>query len=521
MLTTLDDVDRVIDPDMVVIADDHGPTSIAGIMGGERSEVRATTTRVLMEAATWNGPNIQRTSTRLALRSEASGRFEKQLQPEQAMDGQALAAILMTELTGARPVDGTVDVGGPGPEPATIRLRDERTERVLGTAIPRDEAAGILRRLEFDVKDASDGLDVTVPAFRRGDVTREIDLVEEVARLWGLDKLPNTLPSRRGATGVLAPEQRLRRRAEDALAGAGLSEVLGWVFAAPDLVDRLRIPADDPRHGAVKLRNPMSEDMSVLRTTLLGSLLDVARRNRSRGMPDVRLFEIGAIFLDQPRSGEPTAAETRSEPLPEEREHVGALMAGPLRPPSWREPEPPRADFHVAKAVLAALLDTLRVPWSVERGGEPFLHPGRAARVLIGGEPAGWLGEIHPALARAWDLEGGAGFELELGRVEATALYVPPYEDLTSFPAVLQDRAWWFAPDVPAAEVLATVRDAGGPLLRDAEIFDVYPAEDRVSLALRLRFRADDRTLTDEEVAQRRAKIDAAVAERLGGEPRG
>ena len=520
-MTTLDDVERTFDSDMLIICDDDGPTSIAGIMGGERSEVRETTTRVLMEAATWNGPNIQRSSTRLALRSEASGRFEKQLQPEQAMDGQALAAILMTELTGARLVDGTVDVGGPGPEPVTLRLRDERTEGVLGTAIPRDEAAEILRRLEFGVTDASDGLDVTVPAFRRGDVTREIDLVEEVARLWGLDKLPYTLPSRRGATGVLTPEQRLRRRAEDALAGAGLSEILGWVFAAPDLVDRLRIPADDPRHGAVKLRNPMSEDMSVLRTTLLGSLLDVAQRNRSRGMSDVRLFEIGAIFLDQPRSGEPTAAEARSEPLPEEREHVGALIAGPMRPPSWREPEPPRADFHVAKAVLAALLDTLRVPWSVERGGEPFLHPGRAARVLIGGEPAGWLGEIHPAVARAWDLEGGAGFELELGRVEATALYMPRYEDLTSFPAVLQDRAWWFAPDVPAAEVLATVRDAGGPLLRDAEIFDVYPAEGRVSLALRLRFRADDRTLTDEEVAQLRAKIDAAVAERLGGEPRG
>jgi phenylalanyl-tRNA synthetase beta chain len=520
-MTTLDDVERTFDSDMVIICDDDGPTSIAGIMGGERSEVRETTTRVLMEAATWNGPNIQRSSTRLALRSEASGRFEKQLQPEQAMDGQALAAILMTELTGARLVDGTVDVGGPGPEPVTLRLRDERTEGVLGTAIPRDDAAEILRRLEFGVEEAGDGIDVTVPAFRRGDVTREIDLVEEVARLWGLDKLPYTLPSRRGATGVLAPEQRLRRRAEDALAGAGLSEVLGWVFAAPDLVDRLRIPAGDPRHGAVKLRNPMSQDMSVLRTTLLGSLLDVVRRNRSRGMPDVRLFEIGAIFLDQPRSGEPTAAEGRSEPLPDERAHVGALLAGALRPASWREPDPPQADFYAAKAVLSALLDTLRVPWSIERGREPFLHPGRSAHVLVHGEPAGWLGELHPAIARAWDLEGGAGFELDLGPIEATALYVPHYEDLTSFPAVLQDRAWWFAPDVPAAEVLATVRDAGGPLLREAEIFDVYPAEGRVSLALRLRFRADDRTLTDEEVAQRRAKIDAAVAERLGGEPRG
>jgi len=192
-----------------------------------------------------------------------------------------------------------------------------------------------------------------------------------------------------------------------------------------------------------------------------------------------------------------------------------------MRPASWRESDPPRADFFNAKAVLAALLDSVRVPWTVERSHEPFLHPGRSAQVLIGGRPGGWLGEIHPAVAAAWDLEGAAGFELDLGVIEAAALYHPRYEDLTSFPAVLQDRAWWFAPDVAAGDVLATVRESGGPLLRAAEIFDVYPAEGRVSLALRLQFRADDRTLTDDEVAQRRAKIDAAVAERLGGEPRG
>jgi phenylalanyl-tRNA synthetase beta chain len=520
-MTTLDDVERAFDPDMLIICDDDGPTSIAGIMGGERSEVRDDTTRVLMEAATWNGPNIQRTSTRLGLRSEASTRFEKQLQPEQAIDGQALAAILMIELAGARLVDGTVDVGGPGPDPQTIRLRDERTERVLGTAIPRDESAEILRRLEFTVAEESDGLGVAVPYFRRGDITREIDLVEEVARLWGLDKLPYTLPSRRGATGVLSPEQRLRRRLEDTLAGVGLSEVAGWVFTAPDLGDRLRLPADDWRRDVVVLRNPMSEDMSVLRPTLLGSLLDVAQRNRARGMPDVRLFEIGAIFLGRERPGTRTAAEERSEPLPTEGGHVGALLSGPLRPPSWREGDPVEADFFAVKAVLTALLDTLRVPWSVDRGAEPFLHPGRSASVSIDGRPAGWIGEVHPVVARTWDLERAAAFEVDLGVIEAAALHVPRYEDLTSYPAVLQDRAWWFGLDVPAAEVIAVVRDAGGPLLRRAEIFDVYPADERVSLAVRLEFRADDRTLTDEEVAQRRAKIDAAVAERLGGEPRG
>jgi phenylalanyl-tRNA synthetase beta chain len=515
-MTTLDDVERVFDLDTVIIADDEGVTSVAGIMGGERSEVRATTTRVLMEAATWNGPNIQRTSTRLGLRSEASGRFEKGLQPEQTIDGQGLAAILMLELTGARLAPGTVDVGGSGPAPATIRLRDARLERLLGTPIPRDEAVEILRALEFDVAEAPDGLDATVPYFRRDDVTREADLVEEVARLWGLEKLPATLPSRRGAVGVLTPEQRMRRRAEDALTGLGLSEMVGWSFAAPDLVDRLRITADDPRHATVRVRNPMAEDQSVLRTTLLGSLLDAARLNGARGMPDVRLFEVGAVYFDRERPG-----ERRPEPLPDERRRLGGLLTGALRPPSWREEQPPEADVFSAKAVLAGLLDALRVPWSVERGSEPFLHPARTARVLVDGEEAGWVGELHPAVARAWDLAGGAAFELDLDALERAATQVPHYQDLTSYPAVRQDRAWWFAPEVPAADVLAAVRAAGGPLLRNAEVFDVYPAENRVSLAVRLEFRADDRTLTDEEVAQRRAKIDAAVAERLGGEPRG
>ena len=515
-MTTLDDVERSFEDEVLVIVDDEGPTSIAGIMGGERSEVRATTTRVLMEAANWNGPNIQRTSHRLGLRSEASGRFEKGLQVEQTMDGQGLAAILMLELTGARLVPGTVDAGGPGPEPRVIHLRDARVERLLGTPIPRDAGIEFLRRLEFEVAEAPDGLDAAVPYFRRDDVTREADLVEEVARLWGLEKIPSTLPSRRGAVGVLAPEQRLRRRAEDALTGLGLSEIAGWSFAASDLVERLRIPPGDPRRATVAVRNPMSEDWSVLRTTLLGSLLEAARLNGARGMPEVRLFELGAIYFDRERPG-----ERRPEPLPDERRRLGALLAGALRPPTWREEHPPQADFFAAKAVLASLLDTLRVSWSVEQGGEPFLHPGRAARVLVDGREAGWLGELHPAVGRAWDVDGGAAFELDLEALERAAVQVPRYEDLTSYPAVLQDRAWWFAPDIAADVVVATVREAGGPLLREAQVFDVYPAEGRVSLAVRLRFRADDRTLTDEEVAQRRAKIDAAVAERLGGEPRG
>ena len=439
------------------------------------------------------------------------------------MDGQALAAILMTELTGARLV------GGHGRRRRARAAAGRRSgcatsapSALLGTAIPRDEAADILRRLEFAVAEAPDGLDVTVPAFRRGDVTREVDLVEEVARLWGLDKLPYTLPSRRGATGVLAPEQRLRRRAEDALAGAGLSEVLGWVFAAPDLVDRLRIPADDPRHGAVVLRNPMSEDMSVMRTTLLGSLLDVARRNRSRGMHDVRLFEIGAIFLAQPRGGEPTAAERRSEPLPEERQHVGALLTGAMRPPSWRERR--AAAGRLLRRQGRARGAARRAARAVERRARERAVPAprprgaRAGRRRAGGlarrDPPGGRARVGPRGRRR--LRARPRADRGRGAVRAALRGPDVVPGRAAGPRLVVRAATCRPPTCSPPCATPAGRCCG----RARSSTSTRPS-DRVSLAVRLEFRADDRTLTDEEVAQRRAKIDAAVAERLGGEPRG
>jgi phenylalanyl-tRNA synthetase beta chain len=271
----------------------------------------------------------------------------------------------------------------------------------------------------------------------------------------------------------------------------------------------------------------MSEDHSVLRTTLLGSLLDAARRNRSRGTDDVRLFEYGAVYLAGVQDAAPTGNPwypRRDAELPDERAHLGALLCGRLRPASWREPEPPRADLFAAKAVLAALLGAVRVPWSVEPASESFLHPGRSARVLLDGRAAGWLGELHPRVAAAWDLDGGAGFELDWGLLAEAAPRMLRYEDLTSFPAVRQDIAVLVPDGVPAARVLEVVRAAAGPLFRDAAVFDVYRGaqvgEGRASLALRLEFRAADRTLTDEEVARRREKIVAALGEELGGELR-
>jgi phenylalanyl-tRNA synthetase beta chain len=512
-IETLDGQTRTLDSDMLLIADGDGPTSIAGIMGGARSDIASDTTRVLMEAANWEGASTHRTSLRLGLRSEASSRFEKQIQPEQAMEAQAIAAQLMIDLCGARLVPGTVDIGGDGPPPKTIALRDARVTGLLGIEVGRERSAEILRALEFKVDWAPDGLEVTVPAFRRTDVTREADLIEEVARLGALEDLPATLPSRNGAYGRLTDVQRLRRRAADALAAQGLHEIVGWSFEGPETAERLRIAAQP----VVELENPMSGDQSRLRTTLLGSLLEVGQRNRSRGAAALRLFEAGAVYLSRP------------DGPPDEPYRIAALLAGAVRPATWREADPPPADFFAAKGVLAGLLDALHADWAVTPAEtpEPFLHPGRAAEVIVGGTRAGWIGEIHPSVAAHWDWPDPiAAFEVDFDVVtRVLGGQVKQYADVTSFPEVREDLAVIVADTVTAAQVLDVVRRAGGALLADAGVFDVYRDEQRigagrVSLALRLHFRAPDRTLTDEEVAARRRKIAAALGAELEGRVR-
>jgi phenylalanyl-tRNA synthetase beta chain len=511
-VTTLDGQVRTLDHDMLVIDDADGPTSLAGVMGGERSEVHEGTTRVLMEVANWHGPTIHRTSQLLNLRSEASSRFEKGLAPEQAMESQIVATQLMLELTGARLRPGTIDVGGEGPPPKVIRLRERKVAELLGRPIPRPRQAEILTALEFGVADAPDGLDVSVPAFRRIDVYREADLVEEVARVDGLEKLPATLPKRRGTAGLLTTHQRLRRRAVDALVGRGMYETVGWSFTDPGLADRLRLDPDDPRRRFVVLENPMSEDQSVLRTTLVGALLDAAHHNTARGRPDLALFEAGTVY------------RATGEKLPHEHRALGAILTGRLHPQTWGTREPRRAGFFAAKALLGAALDAVRVTWWVEPSTEPFLHPGRTARVRVAGEDVGWIGELHPIVARAWDLDAAALFEIDLDRALGHAEAVPQYVDLTSFPALHLDLSVTLPEDVPAATVLQTVREAGGTLLSDVRVFDLYRGEqvgaDRKSLALALTFRAPDRTLTDEDVAPLRDRIVESLREALGGELR-
>jgi phenylalanyl-tRNA synthetase beta chain len=523
-MTTLDGVERQFDADAVLVCDRDGPTGIAGIMGGQVSEVSVQTTRVLLEVATWNGVNILSTSSKLGLRSEASTRFEKQLHPELALRAQRVASRLFVELCGARVVPGTIDVAAEVPAPHRIRLRTERVEGLLGMAIDADTCATYLERLGFDVDRDHGDLEVTVPPDRHYDVTREADLIEEVARVHGLDEhLPTTLPADRERVGGLTREQVLRRRAEDAMRDLGFDEIVSWSFHDDGLADRLRLAGDDPRRATVAIHNPLSEDHSEMRTALLGGLLDAARLNRARGAERVALFESGRVYLREGERGDGVLGGSFAGERPalvSELHRIGGLASGPA-PASWRGGGASQTDFHALKGTLEALAGQLGAPLEVRPDNEPFLHPGRAAAVEVDGANAGWIGELHPLVARAWDLEGGAAFELGLAALVAAAgAGHEQYEDVTTYPAVYEDIAVMVDEAVPAAEVRAAVVSGGGELLRSATVFDLYRGEQlgegRKSLAVRLEFRAPDRTLTDEEVAKRREAITERLAE-IGG----
>jgi phenylalanyl-tRNA synthetase beta chain len=538
---TLDGQTRTLDGEMVVIEDAEGPTSIAGLMGGARSEVGEATTRVLLEVANWHGPNIHRSSWALGLRSGASGRFEKGLAPEQCLHAQAVAARLMLELCGATLLPGTIDLGADGawvpPTPRTIRLRERCVQAILGVPVAVARQAQILEALDFATTLREDGLDVTVPALRREDVSREVDLIEEVARIDGLERLPATLPARRGAAGRLTHAQRVRRAAEDALVGRGLHEIVGWSFADPQLLDRLLIPPEHPLRQVVTVANPLSDSQSMMRPTLLGSLLDAARHNISHERPDIAIFESGTVYRAaagerptdtsstdaSPAGTSPTDTPAADVRPADEHHGLGVLLSGHTTPRAWRG-ERTQADFFAAKALLAGLLDRFHVHWSVAPLDWPFLHPGRSAAVFGGETMLGFLGELHPLVADAWGLKRTAAFAIDLGELAALAPETVSFQPFGAFPALRQDLAVTLPESVGAEELLALVRRAGGETLQEAEVFDVYTGaqvgEGRRSLALALTFRALERTLTDEDVAPARARIVTALRE-IGGELRG
>jgi phenylalanyl-tRNA synthetase beta chain len=416
------------------------------------------------------------------------------------------------ELCGARMVPGTIDVCPQPAEPHVVALRPARMEKLLGERIEEETANGILERLGFERADGA----WVVPPWRDSDVRREADLIEEVARIHGLDKLPTTLPARKDAIGRITPSQRLRRHLEDLLRDRGLLEAISYSFTSPDALRRLRTGDAE----LLRVENPLSEDLSVMRPLILPGLLDAAQHNAAHGRAGVRLFESAHVYLPAGPLGLPSGGVPRGETPAEEPHHLAALLTE-AAPGGWRTPARP-ADYYAAKGLLEGLMEAAGVEWHAQEGGLPFLHPGRAASIVAGdGVELGWLGELHPLVLREWELDGPvAAFELDVDALLELAPEASTYSDVTSFPAVLQDIAVIVPEDVPAARLAEVVRAGGGELLVSLRIFDLYHGEQvgegNKSLALRLEFRAPDRTLTDEEVAERRAAIEREL-ESIGG----
>ncbi len=512
-ITTLDDVERTLDDQMLVVCDAEGPTGIAGVMGGQVSEVSAETTNVLLEVAAWNGPNIHRTSQKLALRSEASGRFEKGLSPRLPLEVQEIASKLMVELTGATLVSATIDVAGEIADVQPIELREARVEGLLGTHIPITRCAEILERLEFTVEINRENLLATPPHYRAADVTREADLIEEVARIQGVDSFPATLPSAPSAIGSFSPSQKLKRGLEDLLVGNGYSEAITWSFTSDASLDRLA-PGGSLPGGRLKIANPLSEDQSVMRPVVLGGLLEVAQHNYARGADAVRLFEIGKVY-----------GGSVSEPV--EYSTLALFLSGPAHTPSWRDADAGAGDFYALKGIIEAIGANAGVEIGfapLDGEAHPYLIPGRSAQLIADGLPIGYIGELHPLVAKEYDLTAATAAELNLDLVAGALPDPVTFESFTSFPPSREDIAVVVPQTVDAAEVIAAVESSGGKYLQGASIFDVFEGEQvgegKKSLAIRLTYAAPDRTLTDKETEKARKSITAKLEE-IGGALRG
>lgn len=527
-IVTLDGVERTLDDQMLVIADVERPLVIAGVFGSVDAEVDEHTRDLVLEAANFSGPSILRTEMHTGIRSEASNRFEKGIDPNLVPGGLDFAGRLFAELCGGTVAPGMVDAGGVPAAPASLRYRPARTDVLLGYSIPAAEQAGILRRLECDVDEgggpsaaapdatAGPAWTVTPPTFRP-DLGREVDLAEEVGRIAGYGLAPETLP-RHTTTGGLTQTQQVRRAVRRALAGCGLDEAITYTFIAPDALAPLGLSEGDVRLRPVRLSNPMSVEQSVMRTVLLPGLLSAVRDNVDRLNDPPNLFEIGKVYLwDEPVPAPEHAAEPGAV-LPHEPEALGIVLSGPLSGENWTGAG--RAtDFYTLKGAVDAALAAVRLRAEYAPLGDaaahfPFLHPGKAALVAVpGAGGVGALGQLRPDVTAAYGIDDLAVYfaSLNMDRIAPAALKTAVFEDLGTYPPASQDLAVIVGRDVPAAAVVEQARRAGGKLVRSVRVFDVYEGDqvpaDKRSLALRVVMRSPERTLNEKDIAGVRAKI--------------
>src|SRR2546427_837227 len=500
-LLCLDGVERELTPEMLVIADASRPVAVAGVIGGEESAVTAQTTDILLEAANFDGPSVRQTSRALGLRTEASARFERALPPELALAGARRAASLIAELAAGKVHREWADVYPRPQEPVRVDLRPALIDEVLGTHVPLEEAEAILKRLNFHVKVQGDGeWDVLPPVFRL-DVTIPEDLVEEVGRVYGYDRVPPTLPGRRHDRWTpLAPSvDRRLDVAREVLAGAGFTETWNPALVSGKSLENLRVAAH-----AMRVSNALSDDMDTLRTSLVPSLVDVVALNRDRGRSEVRVYEIASVFLA------PVGDKTGQ---PEEPLRLCAVAT------CGAEADSGRRAFYAMKSVLDACLADLGAPiCTYQRASAELFHPGRCAAVVIEGRQLGYMGELHPSVLAAAKLEGRMiAVEIDVEPV-IEAAQILRARPLPRFPAIERDLAVVVEDHVAAAALQAAIAEAAGEFLEQARAFDEYHGpqvpDGHKSIAFTLTFRSPERTLTDAEVDKVMADIRLSLEKR-------
>ncbi len=519
-ITTLDGKERSLDPEDLLIADRDRGSALAGVMGGGDSEVSAGTSRVLLESAWFQPGGIRRTSRRHGLKTEASHRFERGADPGMVIPAVDRCAAMIAELAGGTVRTGVVDARPREVRAPEVRIRWHRPAEILGMDVPKDDARRILAGLGFAERKADrEGATFGVPSWRV-DVSLEEDLVEEIVRTKGYDAIPETLPKNAVDTPAEGPEAEAIARVRAALEGAGFSEAVNFSFVAARELEPFERPVatgdGSGRAVGVALKNPISAELSVMRTTLVPSLLKNAAYNRRQRVEDVRLYEIASVYHPHPDPKERPSSESVE---------IAGVIAGRRSPVGWSVPGD-AADFYDAKAAVVALLDALGIAARWQSRGGGWLHPRTSATVLAAGgdDVLGEVGEIHPRVAAAFDLPRGVlALRVSLDALLRAARLVPQHRSIPRLPAVLRDLAIVVDEGVAAASVEALVREEA--LVEDVTPFDVYrgaplPAGKK-SLAFAIRYRATDRTLTDAEADAAHARIVERLAARLGAGLRG
>ena len=475
-LTTLDGNVRTLTPGMLVIADETKPIGLAGIMGGENSEIMDDTVDVVFESANFNGTSIRQTALALGMRTEASGKFEKNIDPLLTLPAVDRACELVELLGAGEVMDGVIDVLNDIPEPRTIELEPDRINALLGTDISEADMVEYLRRLEIPVE----GHEIRVPSWRP-DLVGMADIAEEVGRLFGYNNIPTTTFRGAATEGGYTEAMKLENRAGSLCRSLGYSEILTYSFVSPSIFDQIRLPEDSSLRNAMRIQNPLGEDASIMRTVALPSMLAILARNNAYHNDAVKLYELAKVYLPKP-----------GQTLPDEPKH---LVLG-----TYGEHE----DFFKMKGEIEAFLRGMNVPearYTAEKH-DPTFHPGRCARVSVGGVDLGCFGQIHPLVARSYGIDGEI-FAAELNFTALLSLQLPEktYTPLPKYPAVTRDIAVVCDEAVTVAALSDCIRAAGGKLLRSVELFDIYRgkgiASGSKSAAFRLTLRADDRTLTD------------------------